>query len=121
MFKLKRINEDYRASDRSLSDSIKKFVEKNKDHLDQLASEDMWDEINSFLSSNFPEEDEDYVVSAFSKIYGAPVDESGEDEKYDHRNVSRIPAMPYSGMGKISMGVNQKLTESRIIRISNFK
>ncbi len=121
MFKLKRINEDYRASSKSLQNSIKKFIEKNKGEIDHLASEDMWEEIHSMLADNFPDEDEEVISSEFSKMYGAPIEESGEDEdEHDHRNVSRIASTAYPGMGKSVMGVNQKLTESAVKRLSDF-
>lgn len=120
MFNIKRINEDYRSSSKSLSNSIKTFIEKNKGEIDHLASEDMWEEIHSMLADNFPDEDEDVISSEFSKMYGAPIEECGDEEENDHRNVSRVAATSYPGMAKSAMGVNQKLTESIVKRLSDF-
>jgi hypothetical protein len=120
MPKIKRLNEDYRSSRNILSNSIKKFIDTNKSEIDHLASEYMWDEIYSMLADSFPEEDEEILQSEFNQIYGAPLEEDGEDDEMDHRNTSKVSSLAYPGMGKISMGSNQKLTESKIKRFRNF-
>ena len=113
MNRIKRIYEDFRKGGHSLKSSIQQFISSNKVEIDNMASEDMWDDINQMLISNFPDEDPDEVITTFNGVYGLPVKESGDDEpEYDHRNVKNVQGMAYAAHSKSALGVNQKLTES---------
>ena len=122
MNRIKRIYEDFRRGGHTLESSISQFIENNKLEIDNMASEDMWDEINKMLADNFPDEDPEEVITIFNLIYGTPVKESGDEEpEYDHRNTKNVSGMSYTAQSKSSLGVNQKLTESFLIRsISDF-
>jgi hypothetical protein len=101
-----------------LESSINQFIASNKAEIDSLAAEDLWGEINQILTDNFPDEDPNDVISIFNQLYGTPVKESDDDEdpKYDHRSVKNVAGMAYTSQSKSTLGVNQKLTESQLIR-----
>ena len=119
MDRIKRIYEDFRRISYSTESSVKQFIDDTRMEIDNMASEDMWDDINKMLVDNFPDEDPDDVISIFNRIYGAQVKESGEEDaepEYDHRNTKNVQGMAYTSQSKSSLGVNQKLTESFLIR-----
>ena len=124
MKRIKRIYEDFRRGSYSLENSFKQFISDNKVDIDTMAAEDMWDDINKMLTDNFPDEDPDDVITVFNRVYGPPVKGSDKDEEeaeYDHRNFKNVAGMSYTSHAKSALGVNQKLTESKIIRrISDF-
>ena len=118
MNRIKRIYEDFRRGSHSLESAINQFVISNKSAIDDMAAEDLWGDINQMLTDNFPDEDPEEVLSIFNQIYGTPVRESGDEEEpeHDHRNVKNVAGMAYASQSKSTLGVNQKLTEGRLIR-----
>jgi hypothetical protein len=122
--KLLRINEESRYNDSSMRETIKSFIEANRNIIDELASQDNWEEIYSMLEENFGEDDLEEVRTIFNQEYGDKVEENEEeeDEEMDHRNTSRVKGMPYSARAKSAIGVNQKLTESSksLLRLKDF-
>ena len=119
--RIARLNEDSRYNDMSLREAIKMFIDSNREEIDELASQDDWESIYALIEENFESEDPDEVRTIFNQEYGGSVEENEEEEEeLDHRNTSRIKGMAYAGRSKSAMGVNQKLTESSIKRLSEF-
>jgi hypothetical protein len=119
--KIKRLYEDSRISDKTLEKSVQEFIQANRENIDSMASEELWEQIYELLISNFPDADEDILITIFNKEYGTPMEESEEDEdgEGDHRKTENLPGMPYTSWSRSALGVNQKLTES-IKRLRDF-
>lgn len=117
-----RLNEESRYNDKSLREAIKIFIEANRDEIDDLASQENWESIYAILAESFEAEDQEEVRTIFNQEYGGAIEENEEeeDEEMDHRNTSRIKGMAFAGRNKSAMGINQKLTESSIKRLSEF-
>lgn len=119
--RIKRLYEDTRSSDTTVHNEVKEFIQANRDDIDSLAAEELWEQIYDMLISNFPDVDEEILITTFNKQYGTPVEESEDEESEgDHRKTDNIPGMPYSSWAKSALGVNQKLTESKIKRLEDF-
>jgi len=114
------LNEDSRSRRSDLKQAVLDFTKSNKDEINSLAAEDLWEEIYSMLEEAFPEEDQEDVTSLFNSIYNVTMEESDDDKEYDPKDVRKIPGMSYTAWSKSAMGVNQKLTESSIIRLEDF-
>ena len=117
-----RLNEESRYNDKSLREAIKIFIESNREQIDDLASQDNWESIYAILGDGFESEDQEEVRTIFNQEYGGAIEENEdeEDEEMDHRNTSRIKGLAFAGRNKSAMGINQKLTESSIKRLSEF-
>lgn len=120
--KIKRLYEDARSNDSQIRNEVKEFIYANKDNIDSMASEELWEQIYDLLISNFPDYDEDMLITAFNKEYGTPVEEIAEeeDEDGDFKKTDSLPGMPYTSWARSALGVNQKLTESSIKRLKDF-
>jgi hypothetical protein len=89
--------------------TLESFIKHNKEELDHLAANDLWEEIYKLLGEAFPDFDQEEVQTIFNEIYSM---EEDNKEDMEHKNVSNVPTMPFSSWMKSAMGVNQKLTET---------
>jgi hypothetical protein len=121
--KIKKLYEDARYRDSQIKNDVKEFIYANKDDIDSMASEELWEEIYNLLISNFPDCDEDILITTFNKEYGTPPEqltEDGEEEDGDFKKTDGLPGMSYTSWARSALGVSQKLTESSIKRLKDF-
>jgi hypothetical protein len=72
------------------------------------------------LEEAFPEEDQEEVASIFNKIYNIQMEESEDDPDLTPKDLRKVPGMSYASWSRSALGVNQKLTESKLRRLEDF-
>ena len=86
------LNEDSRSRRSDLDQAVLDFTKNNKEEINSLAAEDLWEEIYAMLEEAFPEEDQEEVASIFNKIYNIQMEESEDDP--DLTSAKRLPLYP---------------------------
>jgi hypothetical protein len=114
------LNEDSRSRRSDLDQAVLDFTKNNKEEINSLAAEDLWEEIYAMLEEAFPEEDQEEVASIFNKIYNIQMEESEDDPDLTPKDLRKVPGMSYASWSRSALGVNQKLTESKLRRLEDF-
>lgn len=114
------LNEDSRSRRSDLYQSVVDFTNSNREEINSLAAEDLWEEIYEMLKQAFPEEDEEEILSIFNKIYNVQMEESEDDPDLTPKDLRKVPGMSYTSWSRSALGVNQKLTESKLRKLDDF-